>query len=143
MNDGFFMSDGGVLLALMVTVAVSIVVAKLAYREGYKQGQADFLTQRPPTEAERNTMLMKSVLPLWRQVGGWASIAASGLPFWVLMSLAVRYGNGSAWAFLAALLTSFVFFGLGFWLCEWFWRPYRKAQEQQHRPETDKGRHSS
>ncbi len=143
MNDGFFMSDGALLLTLMVIGAVAIVVAKFAYKEGYKRGRADFLSQRPPTEAERNRMLMKSALPLWRRVGGYASIVATGPIFLALISLAIRHGNGSAWAFLAALLTSFAFFGIGFWLCEWFWRPYRKAQEQERGAKRAEGRRDS
>ena len=90
---------------------------------------------REPTDAERNQMLMKLTLPWWRRVGGMLCMVVGALAgFPLLALLAVRYGNGSGWAFLAALAAAFIVLGVAIKLNTWFERPFREAQAQQRRP---------
>jgi hypothetical protein len=63
-------SSGG-LLAL----GVFILGATFGYTLGHQRGEEDvwkLLNPPPLTEDERNTLLMKAMLPRWRRVAGWA-----------------------------------------------------------------------
>jgi hypothetical protein len=122
------MSDN--LLTWIVLIVVGITVIRTVYKHGYQQGQVDLVNPPQPTEADRDRVLMKITLPWWRRVGGWVAIAAPCVLFWVLMFGAVRYGGGSGWAFFGACLLFFVLLIAGVGLSEWFWKPFRKAQEE-------------
>jgi hypothetical protein len=93
--------------AVLALVAV-VVVAVIAYRAGYLQGQAELLRQGQPTEAEWNAMRMKPLLPRWRGVAGWALYVFSGLLLCLFMFLAYRYARGWGWTFLMAAWVSVV-----------------------------------
>ena len=121
------MNVTGVVLALFALV----VVAVIAYRAGYLRGQAELLRQGQRTEAEWNARLMKSVLPRWRRVAGWAAYVFSGLLLCLFLFLAFRYAQGWGWTLLiAAWVLWFAIFMGGIWVAEWCWKPYREAQER-------------
>src|ERR1700730_11676384 len=88
----------GVALALFTLV----VVAVMAYRAGYLRGQAELLRQGQPTEAARNALRMKAVLPLWRRVAGWTAYVCSGLLLCLFLFLAFRDAKGWGWTVLLA-----------------------------------------
>jgi hypothetical protein len=133
------MSDSTFLLLLGAVCAVAI--AKVAYDAGYRRGREDVLDPphlRPLTEDQRNKLLMRLTLPSWRRWAGWAAIAVPTLAFWVLMWAVMRYGSGSGWWILAAVIGSFVLLGLGSWLSDRFWKPFRDAQERERRSRLNK-----
>jgi hypothetical protein len=114
-----------VVLALVAVV----VVAVIAYRAGYLRGQAELLRHGQPTEAEWNALRMKSLLPRWRRVAGWAAYVFSGLLLCLFLFLAYRYARGWGWTFLmAAWVLWFGIFMGGIWLAEWCWKPRREAE---------------
>jgi hypothetical protein len=49
------------------------------------------------------------------------------------MYLAIKYGGGSGWAFLLAVVASIAAIGLGARVSEVFWKPYIDAQERLRR----------
>jgi len=121
------------LLVLLLVLGFGAVVVRAAYKSGYENGRKDVLDPshlRPLTEEQKTSLLMKRTLPRWRRIMGWIAIAVPGLLFWVLLYGAIHYGGGSGWAFLLAVLLSFVLLGAGVWSMEWFWRPFRQAQEE-------------
>jgi hypothetical protein len=115
----------GVVLALW-TLAV---VAVIGYRVGYLRGQAELLERGRLPEAEWNALRMKSELPRWRRVAGWAAYGVSGLLLCLFLALAYRYAQGWVWSYLVAVwgLWFAIFLG-AIWLAEWCWKPSREAQ---------------
>jgi hypothetical protein len=120
-----------------VALFALVVVAVIAYRAGYLRGQAELL-QRQPTGAERNALRMKSVLPRWRRVAGWAAYVFSGLLLCLFLFLAFQYAKAWGWTVLmAAWVLWFAIFMGGIWLAEWCWKPYREAQERLRHEQTE------
>lgn len=116
-----------VVLALFALV----VVAVIAYRAGYLRAEAELLRQRHPTETERNALRVKSVLPRWRRVAGWAACTGSGLLLCLFLFLAFHHARRWGWAgWMAAWVLWFAVFMGGIWLAEWCWKPYRETQER-------------
>jgi hypothetical protein len=120
------MNVTGVLLALIALV----VVAVMAYRVGYRRGQAELLRPDRPTAAEWNALRMESVLPRWRRVAGWAAYVASGMLLCGFLALAYRYAKawGGAFLMVAWVLWFATFLG-GIGLAEWCWKPDRETQD--------------
>jgi hypothetical protein len=113
------MNATGVIFALFALVAVAVI----AYRAGYLRGQAELLHQGQPTDAEWHALRMKSVLPRWRRVAGWAAYVFSGLLLCLFLFLAFQYAQGWGWSFLmAAWGLWFAIFMGGIWLAEWIGR---------------------
>ena len=104
---------------------------ELGYRVGYRQGRADVLYPRQPTEDECNRALMKRTLPQWRRVAGWACIALGSLSFLPFTVLAARHGSG--WAYVGAAVASIAALMAGAMVSEWCWKPYRDAQAQERK----------
>jgi hypothetical protein len=125
-------TDSTFLLLLVFAVAI----AKVAYDAGYRRGSADVLDPphlRPLTEDQRNKALMRLTLPSWRRWAGWAAIAVPALSFWMLLWAAGRYGGGSGWWIVAAVIGSLVLLGLGSWLSDRFWTPFRDVHDRERR----------
>jgi hypothetical protein len=124
------MSDG--LVTLLFAVGVLAVVAKVFYDTGYKRGQEDLLNPpslRSLTEDEQNRLLMRATLPRWRRWMGWVAILIPGLLWWVLLIVVMRQRDSRWWHFAMLFLSFMVTMVLGIRLMDWFWRPYRQAQE--------------
>ena len=80
---------------------------------------------------ERNALHMKSVLPRWRRVAGWAAYVFSGMLLGFFLALAYRYAKGWGWTFLmAAWVVWFATFLGGIGLAEWCWKPDRETQQR-------------
>ena len=78
---------------------------------------------------EWNALHMKSVLPRWRRVAGWAAYVFSGMLLCLFLALAYRYAQGWGWTFLmAAWVVWFATFLGGIGLAEWCWKPDRETQ---------------
>jgi hypothetical protein len=120
------MSGGEILVGALLVVGAVAIIAKTAFREGYRRGQQDLLHPRTPTAAERKSALMRRTLPLWRRVGGWAAVAIGSMSVWFYLWLASRQGSG--WAYVGALLASLISLMAGMLLMEWIWKPFRDAQ---------------
>jgi len=128
------MNATGMALALFALV----VVAVIAYRAGYLRAEAELLRQRHPTETERNALRMKSVLPRWRRVAGWAAYTGSGLLLCLFLFLAFHHAKRWGWAgSMAAWVLWFALFMGGIWLAEWCWKPYRETQERLRHEQTE------
>ena len=71
---------------------------------------------------------MKSVLPRWRRVAGWAAYVFCGMLLGFFLALAYRYAKGWGWTFLmAAWVVWFAIFMGGLWLAEWCGKPDRET----------------
>ena len=80
---------------------------------------------------EWNALRMKSVLPRWRRVAGWAAYVFSGMLLCFFLALAYRYAKGWRWTFLiAAWVVWFATFLGGIGLAEWCWKPDRETQDR-------------
>jgi hypothetical protein len=123
--------ESGQLPTLLLAAAAAVVVARFGYDFGYKKGQEDLMDPpqlRPPTDDERNNMLMHATLPLWRRWLGYAAIVTPGIVILVSPYAVIHYGRGSGWAFLVAVAISLLSILIGFWLMELSWKPFREAQ---------------
>ena len=121
------MNVTGVVLALL-TLAV---VAVIGYRVGYLRGQAELLERGRLTAAEWNARRMKSELPRWRRVAGWAAYGFSGLLLCLFLALAYLYAQGWVWSYLVAVWGLWLaIFLVGIWLAEWCWKP-RAAERRR------------
>jgi hypothetical protein len=119
------MNTIGAVLALFAL----LVVAVIAYRAGYRRGDAELRRQRQPTDV---------ALPRWRRVAGWAAYTCSGLLLCLFLFLAFRHAKGWGWiGLLGAWALWFALFMAGIWLAEWCWKPYREAQERRRHEQTE------
>jgi Na+/melibiose symporter-like transporter len=119
------MNTIGVVLALFALVVVAVV----AYRAGYRRGDAELRRQRQSTDV---------ALPRWRRVAGWAAYTCSGLLLCLFLALAFQYAKRWGWAVLmAAWVLWFALFMGGICLAEWCWKPYREAQERLRHEQTE------
>jgi hypothetical protein len=79
---------------------------------------------------EPNELRMKSELPRWRRVAGWAAYVFSGILLCVFLALAYRYAKGWGWTFLmAAWVVWFAAFLGGIGLAEWCWKLDREPND--------------
>ena len=133
--------DAGTLALILAAAALAVIVGNTAYDAGYKTGQRD-LTDPPHlrslTKVERTQMLMRATLPVWRRWLGWAVVAVPNTLFWLFMAWAMVNYRPSGWLVFLATLLSLVVLGLGFWLMERLWRPFREAQREARRARTEK-----
>ena len=125
-------------IEVVLALFALVVVAVIAYRAGYLRAEAELLRQRHPTETGRNALRVKSVLPRWRRVAGWAAYPGSGLLLCLFLFLALHHARRWGWAgSMAAWVLWFALFMGGIWLAEWCWKPYRETQERLRHEQTE------
>ena len=78
---------------------------------------------------EWNALHMKSALPRWRRMAGWAAYVLSGMLLCLFLALAYRYAQRWGWTFLMAVwVVWFATFLGGIGLGEWCWKADRETQ---------------
>jgi hypothetical protein len=114
---------------VVLVIFALVVVAVIAYRAGYVQGQDELNQWHGSTAAEGEALCMTPVLPRWRRLTGWAAYGFAGLLNCLFLGLGFLYFKRWGWAVaLAAWVFWFALFVGVIWLAEWCWRPSREAQ---------------